>query len=80
MKNESYNRRCGPHTREHAIIETALIKLHDETEATQKYIEEPWLLLQDAWNNLPLPRHFLQSEDAFKSSAWSSLCLSGNLH
>ncbi len=73
MNKESYNRSYGPHTREHAIKETALIKLLNET---QKYIEELWLLLQDALNNLPLPRHFLQSEKAFKSS----LCLSVNLH
>ncbi len=65
MNKESYNRS----TREHAIKETALIKLHNET---HKYIEKLWLLLQDALNNLPLTRHFLQSEEAFKSS----LCLS----
>ncbi len=36
MNKESYNRSYGPHTREHALKETALIKLHNETEATQK--------------------------------------------
>lgn len=33
---------------DHVVTETTLIKLHVETEAAQKYIEELWLRLQDA--------------------------------